>query len=75
MDRPADIATREYTTALAALRAARERYVAAHVPMDLVDGRPPALTGPQHAALVAYGQAWATMLRARQSVAETGAAR
>lgn len=72
---PADIATQEYTAALAALRTARQRYTAAAVPMDLVDGHPPPLTGEQHAAVIAYAAAWQQFVRARQSVAETGASR
>jgi hypothetical protein len=39
---PAEQASEQYRAALADLRAARDRYVAAHVPMEAADGRPPA---------------------------------
>jgi len=72
---PADYATEQYDHALTALRAARQAYVAARVPMDLLDGRPPALSSGQHAAVWAYARAWDRYARAMQACAETGAAR
>jgi hypothetical protein len=70
---PADRATREYAQALAQLRAARQRFVDAHVPMQVEDGRPPVWTSDQHGAVVSYAKAWTAFVRARQSATETGA--
>lgn len=72
---PAQQATAQYVRALEDLRAARARYVTARVPMDLVDGHPPVWTSDQHQAVVGYYRAWERMVRARQAVGETGAAR
>lgn len=69
---PKDIARRQYRDALAALRGARARFVAAKVPME-VDGLPPVWTNDQHAAVITYAVAWDRLVRAHQAVAETGA--
>ena len=75
VESPAGRATREYIHALAQLRAARQRFVDARVPMQADDGRPPAWTSDQHGAVVSYAKAWTTFVRARQSAIETGATR
>jgi hypothetical protein len=72
---PADRASREYAYALAQLRAARQRFVDAHVPMEADDGRPPGWTNDQHGAVVSYAKAWTAFVRARQFAAEAGATR
>ncbi|GAA1026805.1 hypothetical protein GCM10009557_05790 [Virgisporangium ochraceum] len=56
--------------ALADLRAARQRYVDAQVPMENPDGSSPRWTSDQHMAVLGYVRAWDTFWRAHQSHSE-----
>jgi len=60
-------AAAEYARARAALRAAQERLSAAAVPLDPVDGLPPAWTGEQHAAIIGMHKALQALVLARSA--------
>jgi hypothetical protein len=60
-------AAARYAKAVKDLRAARARFVAAGVPMDLVSREPPAWTHEQRAAVLTYANAWMWLQWARES--------
>lgn len=61
---------RQRAQALAQLRAARQRYVDARVPMELPDGSSPRWTSDQHMAVLGYVRAWEHFFRAHQKHSE-----
>ncbi len=60
----AQLAADRYERAVTRLRRARAGYVAADIPLNPVDGRPPTWTPRQHAAAVELSRAWQEMILA-----------